>query len=112
MAATKKIILSMCLEVTDAEAIKRVGHHVDELIDLDSWPEIVSVCDVQITEESERMTQERAVQIASDYINLDASAADPGYILTALDGIGVTREEAKELDLDWLYEAAEEGDDE
>lgn len=103
MAGTKKVKVTMELEVTDPGAIKVIEHHADRLLDLDSWPEIISVSDVSVSKTKSGMTRERAVRIASDYINNDAEAADHDYIRDTLDQIGVSLDEAEELGLGWLY---------
>ena len=49
-----KVKLELCLEVEDGkeDAIKRCEHHIDELLDLDAYPEIKSVYGVKVLIES------------------------------------------------------------
>lgn len=44
--------LSMLIHVEDGavEKLKKLTHHIEWLLDLDSWPEIFSVSDVEIKE--------------------------------------------------------------
>ena len=52
MKDTKIVHVDLNLEIenTDAalEAVKRITHHAEELLDLDSWPEIKAVYGVTV----------------------------------------------------------------
>lgn len=37
------------IDKKDAGKLKRLEHHIEELLDLDSWPEIQTVWDVKVT---------------------------------------------------------------
>lgn len=52
----KKLKITMFIEVnndSDVETVKCLEHHVENLLDLDSWPEIKSVYGVKIEEAKE-----------------------------------------------------------
>lgn len=52
MKNTKNIKLGMILEVDESkvEELKQLTHHIDWLLDLDSFPEIKSVSEVEMEE--------------------------------------------------------------
>ena len=57
---------------------------------------------------AEKLSRERAMQIAADYIANDYEAADSNYVKDILDVLGVTREEAEELGIGWIMDAENE----
>lgn len=44
-----KISFFVDIDKQDFPKLKRLEHHIEELLDLDSWPEIQTVYDVQVT---------------------------------------------------------------
>ena len=47
-----KVKLSMVLDINgkNLEDIKKLEHHIENLVDLDSWPEIINVSSVKVSE--------------------------------------------------------------
>ena len=45
--------LSMEIETSNVEALKKLEHHIDYLLDLDNWPEIESVYNVEVVQVEE-----------------------------------------------------------
>lgn len=44
----KKVTMMVYIDNDAADNLSIITHHIDRFIDLDSWPEIKSVCDVKI----------------------------------------------------------------
>lgn len=46
----KKYLLTAMIEADDDSDLKKLSHHIEYLFDLDNWPEIKSVSEVEVTE--------------------------------------------------------------
>ena len=42
--------LSMEIETSNVEALKKLKHHIEYLLDLDNWPEIENVYNVEVVQ--------------------------------------------------------------
>lgn len=43
------VSMTVRIKKSDADNLKRIEHHIEEFVDLDSWPEIDSIYDVKVT---------------------------------------------------------------
>lgn len=45
-----KLTMNLTIDADSLDELKRLEHHIEELLDLDNWPEIKSVYGVEVEE--------------------------------------------------------------
>ena len=102
-------VVSMKIEVSNEKAyeeLKRIEHHIEELLDLESWPEIQEVSDVHV--EQDGFTKEDILSMFRSYVTNDAEAAELDYVQEALGFAGCSKEDAEKIGLGWVWPDDEE----
>ena len=102
----KEIVLQCTLHVPDDQAdnLKRLTHHVDELLDLDEWPEIRGVSDVTV-EEKTAMSRAELLRVFQTYVDIQRLDVGTEYVYGALLRAGLELQDIRDLGMGYIIDA-------